>query len=187
MDNTNLKDALVALKPFLSEVVNNSIAISSIDNRLSLLIDETRKLSRIIYEGNGQPAIMTRITSIEVSVQQLKDTVADVRSNSKDIDTTLYEHIQSANKASFELGLVIDDIQLNESNRKDALNAKELANYGWKLNVIQAIILLLITSITGFIGSEFYNYWNHQKTIFKNPPSTDRPLMPPTGGGAPSK
>jgi hypothetical protein len=174
MDNTNLIEALVALKPFLSEVENHSIAISSIDNRLSLLIDETRKLSRIIYEGNGQPAVMTRLTSIEVSIQQIKEGVLDIRGNSKDIDTTLYNHIQAANKASFELGLVIDDIQLNESSRQAAVTAKELANYGWKLNVIQAVVILLITSVTGFLGSEFYNYRTHQRTLFKNPPTIDK-------------
>ena len=73
---------------------------------------------------------------------------------------------------------MIDDIQLSESNRKDALNAKELANYGWRLNIIQAVTVLLITSVTGFIGSEFYNYWNEHRPL-KNPAAPSTVRTPP--------
>ena len=162
-NGATLVEALTALKPFMSKVEDNSIAISSIDNRLALLIEEVRKLSRILYEGNGQPALTARIASLETSLKLVSDSVVDQRREHKETVSKLVAHIQTVDKASSELGIAFDELQLNEKTKSDALNARELANYSLKLNVLQAVAILLITSTLGVVGKELYT---HRYTLF---------------------
>lgn len=169
MDNNTLVEALVALKPFLSKVEDNAIAISSIDNRLALLIEETRKLSRILYEGNGQPPLITRIAALETNMGQVKDTVIDQRREEKDAIAKLLAQIQTVDKTSIELGIALEDFQLKDKGRREAAQAKELVNYGWKLNAIQGVALLLLTSFVSFLGSELYTRWQNSHPASKTP------------------
>lgn len=177
MDNNTLMEALVALKPFLSKVEDNAIAISSIDNRLALLIEETRKLSRILYEGNGQPPLTTRMATIETSLVLVKDMVTDQKKEEKEALARLLNHIQTVDKASIELGIAFDDFQTKDTSRRQSAEAKELVNYGWKLNALQAVGLLIFTSIVSFVGSELYSNWQRSQPSMKG--------IPPTGTASP--
>lgn len=154
MDNDNtLVEALVALKPFLSKVEDNSITISTIDNRLALVMEEVKKLSRILYEGNGQPPLTTRIAALEASLSLVRDALRE----EKEVISKLLVQIQAVDKTSIEVGIALEEYQVNEKGKRDAAEAKNLVNYEWRLNIIQGITLLLLTTVTGYIGTGIYS------------------------------
>lgn len=159
MDNNNaLVEALVALKPFLSKVGDNSIAISSIDNRLVLVMEEMKKVSRILYEGNGQPPFTARIASLETSMEQVRDMLKE----DKETLSKLLHQIQIVDKASIDIGVALEEYQVSERGRLEKEKAKDLVDYQWKLNVIQAVFVVIITSLVGFVGTEIYSYLKGQ-------------------------
>lgn len=170
MDNSDaLVEALVALKPFLSKVEDNSITISSMTNRLSLTIEEVKKLSRILYEGNGQPPLTARIAALETSLILVRDAMKE----EKDALSKLLTQVQAVDKTSIEVSLALEEYQLIERGKKNAAEAKSLVNYGWRLNVSQAIAILFLTSAIGFLGTEIYEVYSILKGV-KGPPPTQQ-------------
>ncbi len=184
MDNNALVDVLVAIKPLLSKIEDNSVAIASIDNRLYLLMEEVSKLQRILYEGNGQPSITARMVVIESGLALMKDAIHDQKKEGKDAMNEVITKLQTVDKASTELGLAFDDFQDAEKGRREAAQARDLVNYGWKLNTLQAVLLLFLTSTVGFVSTEVYNYYSHKRNLLphKNIPATsptlERPNVP---------
>ena len=155
--NSPLVEALITLKPFLSKVEDNSIAISAIDNRLSILVEEVRKMSRIIYEGNGQPSLITRMVAVETLIAQVRDAVRDIKADDKIESTKTLERIQGVDKAFVALSLAVEDYKDKEREGREDARAKNQVMYEWKLNAIQAIGLFIITAILSWFGSEIYS------------------------------
>ncbi|WOL31353.1 hypothetical protein [Microcoleus phage My-WqHQDG] len=177
MDNNALVDALVALKPLLSKIEDNSVAIASIDNRLYLLMEEVSKLQRILYEGNGQPSITARMATIETGLVSMKDSIYDQKKEAKEAITEVMAKLHKVDKASSEIGIAFEELQDMEKGKRAASDARDLVNYGWKLQVLQAVLLLLLTSGVGFASKEVYNYYSHRRT-FLQPKGT--PIIEPT-------
>jgi hypothetical protein len=177
MDNNALVDALVALKPFLSKIEDNSVAIASIDNRLYLLMEEVSKVQRILYEGNGQPSITTRMATIESGLVLMKDSLYDQKKESKEATAEVISKLYEVDRASTEMGAALEDLQDMEKSKRAASDAKDLVNYGWRLNVLQAVLLLLLTSGVGVVSNELYHYYSHKRTPL---PPKDMPITGPT-------
>lgn len=171
MDNNNtLIEALTAIKPFLSKVEDNSIAISSIDNRMVLLIEEVRKLSRIIYEGNGQPSLTSRVVTLETNLNLIKDLVDNHKVEVKELDVKLTSHMFTMDKASTELGMAVEEFQAQERNKEAAKKAKDIANYGWLLSVAQGVLLLVAGSVITALAPNIYSAIQGKGTL-PNPPA----------------
>ena len=176
MDNNALVDALVALKPFLSKIEDNSVAIASIDNRLYLLMEEVSKLQRILYEGNGQPPITARMATIESGLVLMKDSIHDQKKEAKEVIAEVVARLHKVDRTSNELTVAFEELQDMEKGKRAASDARDLVNYGWRLQVLQAVLLLLLTSGVGVASKEVYNYYSH-KRVFLTP--KDAPIHAP--------
>ena len=169
-DSGSLVEALITLKPFLSRVEENSIIISAMDNRLTLLMEEVRKLSRIMYEGNGQPPLTTRIATIETNITQVKSELSIVKAEGKVESDRMQEQIQEVDKAYTSLSIKVDDYKEDKKNR----DAKGLLLHQWKLTTTQAIGLFILTSLLTWLGGHLVERFNLNSTTYHpthKPPS----------------
>ena len=162
--NASLVEALITLKPFLSRVEENSIAISAIDNRLSLLAEEVRKLARIMYEGNGQPPLTTRLATMETHITQVRSDLGEVRADSKTESDRIQEHIQEVDKAYAALSIKVDDYKEIEREDKKNKAAKSLFLHQWRLTTAQAVGLFFLTSTLTWLGGHLLEHFNLKPT-----------------------
>lgn len=163
-DSSSLVEALVTLKPFLSRVEENSIVISAMDNRLTLLMEEVRKLARIMYEGNGQPPLTTRMATIETHITQIRGELNVVKADGKTESDRVQEQIQEVDKAYAALSIKVEDYKEVEREDKKNKAAKSLFLHQWKLTTTQAIGLFVLTSLLTWLGGHLIERFNLKST-----------------------
>jgi hypothetical protein len=159
MDNDELRELLLSLKPILTKVEDNSITLSSLDNRLSLTVEDMKRLSKLLYEGNGQPSILTRITALEASLELVKEDVRSGKEIRRQVEVNLSEYMQRADKAALEHSMAIEGFLNTDRERREVENAKNLLHYGWGLNVAQALVILVLSTAGSFLGGKLYINW----------------------------
>lgn len=164
-DSNSIKEVLRALKPFLGKVEDNAIKLSALDNRLLVVMEEQSKLSRILYEGNGQPPLTARMTALETCIEQMKDSLRDQKGEDREAVIHIHKQIEKVGKASSELSIAFEEFQINERGRREAAEAREIVHYSWKLNAFQAVLLLILSSVVGFVGSELSTHWQNFKSM----------------------
>lgn len=164
------KKLLLAFKECLQKVEDNSLQLKHMDTRLALTIEEMQKLSRIVYVGNGQPALTARMAMLDSCLQQLRDSMQDYKREDKEAFTRLQEQVEMVRKLSSELHSTLEEYEKAEKGRKKAEYDREAASKGWRGNVSQSLAVLVLGGILTFIGSEFMSYYQ-MKYLPKSPPS----------------
>lgn len=168
------KKLLLAFKECLQKVEDNSLQLRHMDTRLALTIEEQQKLSRIVYVGNGQPALTARMATLDSCLQQLRDSMQDYKREDREAFNRLQEQVEMVRKLSSELHSTLEEYEKAEKGRKKAEDDRETASHGWRMNVSQSLAVLVLGGILTFIGTEAASYYQTMKTAPKSPPSLMR-------------
>ena len=168
------KKLLLAFKECLQRVEDNSLQLKHMDTRLALTIEEMQKLSRIVYVGNGQPALTARMATLDICQQQLRDSMQDYKREDKEAFNRLQEQVEMVRKLSSELHSTLDEYAKAEKGRKKAEDDREAATRGWRGNVSQSLAVLILGGIVTFLGSEAVSYWQSMKAPPKTPSATQQ-------------
>ena len=177
MNNTSPpinKKLLLAFKECLQRVEDNSLQLKHMDTRLALTIEEMQKLSRIVYVGNGQPALTARMATLDSCLQQLKDSMHDYKREDREAFNRLQEQVEMVRKLSSELHSTLEEYEKAEKGRKKAEYDREAANQGWKMSVSQSLAVLVLGGIVSFLGSEAVSYYQNMKASPKAAPTLMR-------------
>jgi chromosome segregation ATPase len=168
------KKLLLAFKECLQKVEDNSLQLKHMDTRLALTIEEMQKLSKIVYVGNGQPALTARMATLDSCLQQLKDSMHDYKREDREAFSRLQEQVEMVRKLSSELHSTLEEYAKAEKGRKKAEDDREAATRGWRGNVSQSLVVAVATGILAFLGSEMVSYYQNMKVPAKEPPSLMR-------------
>lgn len=168
------KKLLLAFKECLQKVEDNSFQLKHMDTRLALTIEEMQKLSKTVYVGNGQPALITRMATLDSCLQQLRDSMQDYKKEDREAFTRLQEQVEMVRRLSSELHSTLEEYDKAEKGRKKAEDDREAASRGWRGNVSQSLAVLVVGGIVTFIGTEIASYYQNMKSLPKTPPSLIR-------------
>lgn len=146
VNNNEIYKGLVAtttvLETLRQEGVTIKLELNTTSNKLSSLEEQTKRLMKVVIEGNGQKALSSRVLLLE-------DDIVDFK---KKLEKDLEEEIKEL-KARVE-------ILINLSNQRE----KEVVKQGWE--IIKGLIPIAISAVIGLAGVGIYYQWMEASTTY---------------------
>jgi hypothetical protein len=107
----------------------------------------------------------------------MKDSIHDQKKEAREAIAEVVAKLHKIDRASSDIGVAFEELQDMEKGKRAASDARDLVNYGWRLQVLQAVLLLLLTSGVGVASREVYNYYSHKRTYLQ---PRNMPIIEPT-------
>jgi predicted nucleic acid-binding Zn-ribbon protein len=116
-------DALTALKQLVPHVTSNLRDLAVLEERIKDVRDDVHRLSRIVYDGNGQPSLLQQASSNRDSIraleQSLEKTEEETRKHRDKSDTELKQQME---KSIQSVKQYLEKFEVTSSARMDQID-----------------------------------------------------------------
>lgn len=143
MTNPNqiTSDAIIAASTLIEslreDILKLKLELATISSRTTAVEEQSNRLIKIVIEGNGQRALITRVFTLEDSITNIKE---EVKQASNNVNTIIHKV----------------ELEIEEIQDEQKVKANAVAERGWdifKQLVPLGIVALITLATTGFFAS----------------------------------